>query len=232
MAFLIGVLILIIFIVLCYFFIKSKINKTLNRYGINSVKEIIEKAELEDQELPKSLSSMDSIYLERIKEDFPDVNIYELKRMSEKVILDSLNAIEKKSSKDIKNAKIKAFIDSEIEDLKNSDISYENIKFHKTVVSKYENSNGVATIYFGSSLEYFCKKDNSIKKKIQDRFKLEFIYIIDESKVSKDKKVLGLNCPNCGSPIRTLKNKTCEYCGTKVVDLVKKVWTCNDIVRY
>lgn len=232
MAFLIGVIILIVFIVFCYIFIKFKIKKTLNKYGISSIKEVMEKAQLEDEELSKSLSSMDSIYLERIKEDFPDLNINELKRMSEKAILDSLAAIEKKSSENIKSAKLKAFVDSQIEDLKDSEVCYESIKIHKTVVSKYENNKGIATIYFGSSLEYFYKKDNSIKKKVQDRFKVEFIYIIDESKVEANKKVLGLNCPNCGSPIRTLKHKNCEYCGTKVIDLVKKVWTCNDIIRY
>ncbi len=232
MAFLIGVIILILFVVFCYIFIKIKVKKALNSHGISSLKEAFEKAQLEDEELPKSLSSMDSIYLEKIKEDFPDININELKRMSEKIILDSLNAIEKKTSQNIKNAKIKAFVDSKIEDLKGSTISYDSIKFHKTVVSKYENYNGIATIYFGSSLEYFYQKDNSIKKKVQDRFKLEFIYIIDSSKVAADKKILGLNCPNCGSPIRSLRNRNCEYCGTKVIDLVKRVWTCNNIVRY
>lgn len=228
MAFLIGVILLILFISFCYI----KVKKTLKSYGINSLKETIEKAQFEDEETPKSLSSMDSIYLERINKDFPELNVNELKRMSEETILKCLNAIENKNSKDIKNKKLKAFVDSRIEDLKNKSISYDNIKIHKTVVSKYENSNGIATIYFGSSLEYFYQKDGGIKKKVQDRFKVEYIYVYDIDKVPINQKVLGLNCPNCGSPIKTLNEKNCEYCGSKILDIVKKSWTCNDIINY
>jgi len=232
MAFLIGVIILILFITFSYIYIKTKINKMLRSNGLTSLKDAIEEAKLEDQELPKSLSSMDSIYMDRISKDFPELNINELKRVSEEIILNSLNAIEKKNSKTIKNSKIKAFVENEIEDLKDSKISYSDIRIHKTVLSKYENDNMVATIYFSTGLEYYLKKDNNINKKVQDRFKTEFIYVIDEDKVESTKRVLGINCPNCGAAVKTLKDKNCSYCGTKIIDLVKRVWSCNDITRY
>ena len=233
MYFLIGVIVLILFVVFCYFFIKRKISAfTLKYLGTTDIKGTIEAAELEDQEVPKSLSSMDSIYLEQIKRDFPDVNINELKRMSEKVILDAFHAIERKDSSLIKNEKIKSFVDSMINDLGNDLVSYDNFKIHKTVVSKYENSNGIATIYFSSSFEYYYTRGESIKKKVQDRCRVEFIYVYDVDKVSHSEKVLGLNCPNCGSPIKNLGIKNCSYCGTGVLDIVSKVWNCNDIVRY
>lgn len=232
MPFLIGVIILITFITIIYIYIRIKIKKTLNKYGLNSINEIIEKARLEDEELPKSLSSMDSIYMPRFKEDFPSVNINELKRTSEKIILEALNAIETKNSKNIKNEKVKAFVDSKIEDLKKSNIKYDSIKIHKTVVSKYEKEKTVATLYLSTSLEYFYHKDNSIKKKVQDRFKLEFIYIIDASNIEEDKRAFAINCPNCGSPIRNIKTKNCEYCGSNIIDIVKRAWICNDIIEY
>ena len=233
MYFLIGVIVLILFVVFCYYFVERKISAfTLKYLGTTDIKSAIEAAEIEDQEVPKSLSSMDSIYLEQIKRDFPDVNINELKRISEKVILDVFNAIEKKDSSLIKNEKIKSFVDSMINDLGNDIVSYDNFKIHKTVVSKYENSNGIATIYFSSSFEYYYTKGESIKKKVQDRCRVEFIYVYDVDKVSHSEKVLGLNCPNCGSPIKNLGIKNCSYCGTGVLDIVSKVWNCNDIVRY
>lgn len=204
----------------------------MSKYGISSIKEIIEKTEWENEDLPKSLSSMDSVYLERIKEDFKDININELKRMSEKVILDCLEAIEKKDSSKIKNEKVKAYVDSRINDLKGDSVTYNSIKFHKTVVSKYENSKGIATIYFSSSLEYYIRQGEKIKRKVQDRYKTEMIYIIDASEVPENKKSLGLNCPNCGSPIKSLKTNKCAYCGTINLDIVKRIWTCNDIVNY
>ncbi len=40
---------------------------------------------------------------------------------------------------------------------------------------------------------------------------------------------IALNCPNCGAPIKDLGVKTCSYCGTGVIDLVKKTWILNDI---
>lgn len=232
MPFLIGVLILIIFIIFCYLYLKIKMKKIMNYFGISSIKELIEKSELENEELPKSLSSMDSVYLERIKEDFKGLNINELKRMSEKVILDCLEAIENKDSSKIKNEKVKAYVESKINDLKEESITYDAIKFHKTVISKYENNKGVATIYLSSSLEYFCQKGNKPKKKVQDRYRVEMIYIIDIDQVPASQKSLGLNCPNCNSPIKSLKTKKCPYCGTITLEIVKRIWTCNDIVNY
>lgn len=230
MWFLIGVVLLIVFVVFCYFFIKIKINNFTMKYlGTTDIKSVIEKAELEDEITPKSLSSMDSVYLEQINRDFPDVNINELKRLAESKILESYLCIENKDSSKITNSKIKAFIDSMINDC---NVSYENFRFHKTVVSSYEKKEGVATIYFGCSYEYYMKKDNSIRKKVQDRLKVEFIYVYDIDKADFDNKLLGLNCPNCGSPIKSLGNKNCSYCGSGIIDIVRKVWTCNDIVRY
>ena len=226
MWFFIGVLILIFFIIFCYLYIKRK----LENYFGSSLKDIIDKAKLEDEELPKSLSSMDSIYLEQVKKDFPDININELKRLGETEILNIFKAIENKDNSFVKG-KMRSIVDSKIEDSKEKDISYNNIKFHNTVLSKYENSNGIATITIGSSFEYILKT-NEKTKKVQDRAKVEFIYIIDTNKVDANKKVLGINCPNCGAPVTDLGNKTCKYCGTSVVDIVKKVWTINDVKFY
>ena len=228
MAFLIGVLVFICFVIFCYFFLKKKINNFTKKYlGTTDIKHVIEQAELEDQEIPKSLSSMDSIYLEQINRDFPDVNINELKRIAEARILEVYLCINKKDSSGIKNSKIKAFVDSMI-----NNTSYDEIKIHKTVVSNYMKKDGIATIYFGTSFQYYMKKDDGIRKKVQDRVKTEFIYVYDVEKVDIDNKLLGLNCPNCGSPIKSLGGKVCSYCGSGIVDIVNKVWNCNDILRY
>ena len=108
MWFLIGVIILILFVLVVYLIITYKIKK----YFHKSIFEIISAAKKEDEQLPKSLSSMDSIYLEGIKKDFPDLNINELKRKAEQIILDSLSAIEKKNSSKIKEEKLKAYVES------------------------------------------------------------------------------------------------------------------------
>lgn len=228
MFFLIGVIILIIFICFCYFFLKYKIS---NFFGTSNINKIIEDARLEDQEVPKSLSSMDSIYLEQIIRDFPGMNINELKRCSEKILIDVFKAIEKGNSSTIKEGKIKSFVDKKISENNGKKIKYRNFKIHKTVVSKYENRNGVATIYFGLSFEYILDDGNS-SVRTQDRAKIEYIYIIDVDKVDSNKKSLGINCPNCGAPIKSLGNKTCGYCQSGIIDLIKKSWVCNDLRLY
>ena len=64
MYFLIGVIVLILFVVIFYFIIKLKIRSILDKAGFSGMRlsDIIEEARLEEQETPKSLASMDRIY--------------------------------------------------------------------------------------------------------------------------------------------------------------------------
>ena len=232
MFFLIGVIIFIVFIVFCYLYVKIRLRNILDKAGFigMNLKDVIEEARLQDQNEPKSLSSMDSIYLEQIRKDFPTLNVNELKRESEKVILDCFNSVEKHDSSKLKG-KIKSFVEDMINDYKDKDVSFDQFKFHNTVLSSYKKDKGMATVYFSSSFEYYLNiNGNSVKT--QDRAKVEFIYIIDENEVEASHKVLGIHCPNCGSPITSLGEKSCSYCGSAVLELIKKVFTCNDIKRY
>lgn len=235
---LIIVLVLILIIIsICfgvYFVISKKIkNFTLKYFGTDNLKEAIETSEVLASNTPKSLSSMETLSLNQIKKDFPELNINELKSMAEKSILEVLDAIEnKKTNNSFINEKVNTWVKSEINDLKDTTVHFDSITFHRTVVNRYENSNGIATIYLQTALEYFYKKDGEIGKKIQDRFKLEYIYIIDSSKVESEKRVLGLNCPNCGAMVTTLGNKVCNYCGSGIKNIVKRNWTLNNILRF
>lgn len=220
-------------ILVFYFFIKIKLRQFTNKYfGTSDLKEAIEKSEILASETPKSISSMENLYLSKIKKDYPDLNIYELKGMAESAILECLNSIETKQIPTKKfNCKINSWIKSKIEDLK-EEVHFDSVKFHKTSISKYEKSESIATIQFQTSLEYFCKKGSEIGKKIQDRFRIEYVYVIDESKVDIEIKTLGLNCPNCGAPVKHTGVKICTYCGTGIKEIVKRVWSLNNIINY
>ncbi len=232
MYFLIGVGVLIAFSVFVYFFAKGKIRRILDKAGFSGMNlgDVIKEARLEDQEEEKSLSSMDSIYLEQIKRDFPDININELKRKAEKVVLDVFNAVEKSDTSKL-TGKIKSYADDMINDYKGKSVKFNDFKIHKTVVSSYKKDNAVATIYFSSSFQYYLEI-NSKSVKTQDRAKVEFIYIIDENEIGEEVNVLGIHCPNCGSPIKRLGEKKCSYCGSAVKEIIGKVFVPNDIVRY
>lgn len=232
MKFLIDIIILISFLLFVYFYFRYKFRKIAKHYlGTTDIKKVLEKAELENENTPKSLGSMDSIYLENLKHDFKDININELKRLAESVILEIFNCLQTKdlSKLSTKNEKIIAYVKNKLNDFQDTDIS--NMKIHQTVLNKYEKEKGIATIYLATSFEYF-KKENGIKKKVQKRIKTEYIYVIDSNQVKGSLKALGLNCPNCGAPIKSLAKKVCSYCQTGIVDLVKKSFVLNDIYEY
>lgn len=231
--FLIAVVILILFAVFVYLFLHFKFKKfKLNYFGTADIKEIIEQAEIEDQTLPKSLSSLDSVYLENIHKDFPSLNVNELKKMAEGKLLEAFNCINSQKTEKITNEKEREFILSKISDAKRNNAYYEDFKIHKCVISKYENANGLATISFGISFQYYYKDNKSVRKMVQDRALVEYIYVIDLDKVRSELRDFSLSCPNCGSPIKSLGNKKCDYCGSAIIEVVKNSWNFNNIKIY
>lgn len=229
------ILIVSIFILVAYFKVKRKVqgySQTL--FGTTSLQEIMRQAKINDEIEPKSLASLENMVLPTFFEDFPNVEINEFKKMAENSIITFLQNIENKKNDELKNSsdKVKNIIESKIEDTKNDTISYDSIKFHKTVLNSYKKTTGVCRVEFQTALEYSFRKNNELAKKIQDRFRTEYIYIIDENNCSNNLAGVALNCPNCGAPIKNLGQKSCNYCGTGVIDLVKKTWILNDIQQF
>ena len=173
---------------------------------------------------------MDRIYLSQIKEDFPGINISEIKRQAEEVILDCYSCVEIKDSKKLKG-KIKSFVDKMISEYEGKNVKFDNFKIHNTVLSNYKKDGKTASIVFASAYEYDLRIDGK-GKKIQDRAKVEFIYVLDEAELSDKQNVIDIHCPNCNSPITNLGNHKCSYCGTAVVLVLGRVFACNDIKRY
>ena len=60
---------------------------------------------------------------------------------------------------------------------------FDEFKFHKTSLSDYRKDKGIASLYFSSAFEYILNIDGKCKK-VQDRAKVEFVYIIDEERLS------------------------------------------------
>ena len=218
-------LILLVIILIMIATIKERIQRFLREFNIFSMKDMINTVNEANSDIPKSLSGMDSLILPELRKDFPNINIDELKREVESYIFTYLNILEQKHYIDIPYAsdKVKKEIENRIDSNKTE--IYKNIKIHKTVINKYEKNNGFLTLKFQTALEYMNEED----RRIQDRIETELIYIIDEDKVKG--KQLGLNCPNCGSPIKSLGEKKCSYCNTGLLDISKRVWYLNSIER-
>ena len=194
-----------------------------NTFNVNSLKELISKTELEEETREKTLYGMESIYKPILEKDFNNLNINELKSIAEKSIIECYKFINERSTDkfNCESENVISWVNNKINSLNDND-TYSDIKIHRTVLNKYEKNNSVATITFQTSYEY---KFNN--KKIQSRMQTEFIYIIDADQV--DGNVIGLNCPNCGAPIKNLGNKNCDFCGTGVVDIVKRTWFLNNM---
>lgn len=218
---------------LCVFiYFKVKLRRLLDSAGYEgqNIGDIIKEARLQDEVEPKSLASMDRIYLSQIKEDFPGINISEIKRQAEEVILDCYRCVETNNSDKLKG-KIKSFVDKMISEYEGKNVKFNDFKIHNTVLSNYKKDGKTASIFFASAYEYVLRVDGK-EKKVQDRAKVEFIYVINEAELSDKQNVIDVHCPNCNSPITSLGNHKCSYCGTAVVLVLGKVFACNDIKRY
>ena len=132
---------------------------------------------------------------------------------------------------------VKEQIRNRIEDNEAAGIceNYEQIKIHQTEISNYHKEKGTCVITIQSAVEYFYSKvrdgkviDGSKERKTQTKYNTELIYIQDIDLAEFD-HAIGMSCPNCGAPIKTLGEMRCEYCGTKVTPVNTKVWSLHKI---
>lgn len=231
------ILILILVIICIIFFVFLELRKKVREFsktvfGNPDILQGIKDQKIELANEPKSVAGMDKLILPKLSKDFPNLNISEMKKMAENSILLCLKSIENKKMEKFEHTseRITNWINSRIDDLGvDESINYDSIKFHRTVLNQYLKSDGVCSVVFQTSVEYLYRKNDNDYEKIQDRFNTEFIYIYDDLKLSKNQHGIALNCPNCGAPIKKLGVRVCEYCGTGVIDLVKKTWILNDI---
>ena len=228
MYFLVGVIIFILFLIIFYFILKTKIIRFFQRLGfpISQLDDIIRDVHLDEEDTPKSLASMDSIYLKKIEKDFPSIEISKLKRKAESILMDIYHSIEKSDVSNL-NGKMKTFAEEEI---LNGNNSISDLKIHNTVVSNYNKNNNKATIIFSIAYQYYLLNDGT-KKKIQDRVRIEFIYTLELEEKSKS-PILDFHCPNCGSPFHNIDDDSCSYCGSKLLKFFNRIFICNNIVHY
>lgn len=234
LAIIVGV---IVFLGLLALIIYTRINKTLNSMGLENIKNVIQNPNNsfdDGKTRVKNATGMTKLLLPKINNDFPNFSEVELFSIIETNLRLVFNSIETKSIDNLN--KVPILRDSLIElitDYKDNNISitYDDIKFYKHAIKRYEKSDGVATITTTSALSYYYKKVNgnkiveeSTSLPKQTSYTCKFIYIYDPTKVKDHKKLIGLNCPNCGAPVTDLGNKVCEYCHTGLEDINLRAW--------
>lgn len=218
------------------FYVRHKIRGfSRSMFGTDSLTEGWKKQETELAETPCSVAGMTRIYEPQIHKDFPEFNWVQFRNKAENVLKLALGAITAGSIGMLQECSeaLKEQVDGQIRQNEREGVRevYEQIRVHQTEITRYEKKMGRCIITLQSAVEYIHYKEqgdkiisgrNDLKK--QTKYNIELMYIQDEQQANGDHGV-GLHCPNCGAPIRTLGAKHCEYCGSEVTPINMQVWS-------
>lgn len=197
----------------------------------------------EMQTREKSVSAMTSVYLPKIKKDFPDFNYDEMKSRSQSVLYSYLKTFDAEDATLLEDVtpEFKSRISNQISMNKGDRVHmhFKSPKIHRTEIMNYVQKDGRCIITFQTSIQYIYYKmrgdkliDGSKDNMTQSRYNIDCIYIQDRDKVEATlDEGLAFNCPNCGAPIKGLGSKTCAYCGSPVIEYNLKTWSFSDVVR-
>lgn len=219
---------------------KELINATGIDKEISKAVSNIKYSDLQDDS-PKSVSGMTKILLPRIVNDFPDFDYDEMKQREEVVLISYLDALDtaepdrlEDGSRDLRKALEKRI---EMNEKGGVEEHYKAVHIHQTEIAQYNKTAGRCVITFQTALEYKAyttNRNGAVVKGSKDtlkqtKFNVDLIYVQDAEKLEDEGDAIGLNCPNCGAPLKMLGSKRCEYCGCGVVDINIKAWNFSNV---
>lgn len=211
-------------------------------FGTSDILKGLKQVELETSSTPKSVAAMTSLYLPKIKKDFPEFQYDEMKVRAENALTSYLLAINGMQASLLSEGgpELKEKLAMKISMLRDAQAreSYQEIKLHRTELADYKKRNGRCIITFQTAVQYHYTKTDQNGKLLegnrdlytQSKYNISVIYIQDRNLVEKETDYsLGINCPNCGAPVSGLGSKVCAYCGTPIVELNIYAWTFSNI---
>lgn len=229
------VLIVILFIIICIAVVVTwlqEFNRKMNRQmrnitrvvsGVGDIVDLIKENEQVIQTTPKTLSMTESLYLDKIKKDFPELNISLVKSYANEIVSDYLRFLNTGNDYELKKDCTENFITQAESYVDNKDRN--SVKFHKTAISGYKVESDEATITIQTSCQYI----NESNKMVQTRYELSYVYYLEET---PENRTISLKCPNCGGPIEYTGQKICKFCGCGLVDTIKRTWKFDSIKEF
>ncbi len=191
---------------------------------------------------PKSVSGVTSIILPAIIRDFPDFDYDEAKARAEAVLVSYLNAISQQDPEVLSEGydELRTKLENHIRELRNFNRKeyIENIKIHRTEINQYNKSKGRCIITFQTAVEYkhYIKDEEgkiisgTDEVKYQTKYNIDYVYVQDRDAGENNYQAgMGINCPNCGAPLKMLGAKKCSYCGSPILELNIRSWNFSDI---
>lgn len=215
--------------------VKSKINKTTQKYlgmGASEAANFIKKGLQEEATLPMSIIDLTAAYKPAIARDFPETGYAGLEAIAKNTIVAVFNAIEAADLSLLSASYISQKLKQQVENIINDNISrntkprFDNVKFHKIAVSDYKNKQSAVEAVFQFSLQYVgeAAQKNSQIIPVQAAYSVTLGY--DQNQHLKTTSIVfGSNCPNCGAPISAIgQTKVCQYCGSGLTAISDRVW--------
>ena len=168
------------------------------------------------EETPKSVASMTRIFAPQISRDFPGMNLEQFEALAQQQLVAALQAVSAGNLESVARAsdELKEQVSRQIEGNRAAGVreTYEQIRIHQTEISNYHYKEKAGKIIWGY-------KD----RKLQTKYNMELLYVQDAAQQTEG-NAFGLNCPNCGAPMKGLGQQICEYCGSPVVPVDTRVW--------
>ena len=156
-----------------------------------------------EPEKPRSLSSLESVLLPRVRRDFPE---YNAELVAERVRRDAAAYYQSgiNGAPCFTDGAVTSFLQSFAAALP-SDVKGE-IKVHRVALYGYDASGQDRMLTYQASVEYADTAD-AVRQK---RLVLKYIAAFSADPASD---VKTCNCPNCGAPVPVIGSKNCRYCG-------------------
>lgn len=179
---------------------------------------------------PKTLSVRESLYIDSIKRDFPELNLDLVKTYVNELVANYLKCLETGDVRELKKDCTENLVAQALS--RKTGQAYNQLKFHRTVVYDYRKSAAEARLIFQTACQYSVNvgtKKRRREKTVQTRFEVQYSYYLKETSRNVSEV---LRCSYCGAPVEQVGVKICKYCGNGVVDTIKRTWEFSDIREF
>ncbi|MCM1570205.1 MAG: zinc ribbon domain-containing protein [Roseburia sp.] len=235
------ILVLILLLILTVTIIVLRVRKKVREvsqamFGTKDIIQGVKNMELQNEQTPKSVAAATSMFLPRIQRDFPEFQYEEMRARAVNVLESYLHSIDAHDvgvlTEGTNELKDKLLLHLQNLDAQDSREYFKEIKLHRTEISQYRKTAGRCSIVFQSSVQYrhYIERNGQLisgkKERLeQSRYNVEVIYIQDQDLAENtETDGLGLVCPNCGAPIKSLGAKVCVYCDAPIVEFNIRTW--------
>lgn len=220
-----------------------RLSRTL--FGTSSLIDGIQGVKNEQEQMretPRSLHGMTSVYMPMIKRDFPELDVEQYMNKTRSLLRNYFTAVESQKLGAIAEEvtpNFKNYVQGIIDQLASvaNTQHYEDVNIYDVQIARYIKNGATVTILFEASVGYFSyvtdMNDNVIfgsrDNRMQTIYEVGLMYVQDVDLLHNRATALGVNCPNCGAPVKTLGEKYCQFCGTAIKEINIRSWKFNSV---